>query len=168
MDVIDVTILNELQKNARATGLEIARGVGLTPPSVGERIRRLENDGIIQGYAARLDFKKLGKDVLAFIHVSIEFPTFHDSFIQAIQALAAVQECHRVTGVHAYILKVRVENTEALDRLLMEKIRSIQGVTATQTSVVLASVKEEVAIPLQGGGDATRGRGARRRSAPPE
>ncbi|MFQ5911818.1 MAG: Lrp/AsnC family transcriptional regulator [Nitrospinota bacterium] len=151
MDAIDVEILNKLQRNGRATGLEIAKAVGLTSPSVAERIRRLESDGVIRGYAALLDFKELGKDITAFIHVSIEFPTFHDPFIQAIQGLNTVQECYRVTGEHAYILKVRVENTEALDRLLMERIRAIEGVNATVTSIVLASVKEEVAIPLAGG-----------------
>jgi Lrp/AsnC family leucine-responsive transcriptional regulator len=114
-------------------------------------MRRLENQGVIRGYAALLEFRKLGKDITAFVHVSIEFPTFHGPFIQAIQAVDAVQECHRVTGAHAYILKVRVENTQALDRLLMEEIRSIEGVTGTVTSVVLASVKEEVTLRLEGG-----------------
>ena len=151
MDAIDVEILNKLQENARATGLEIAKTVGLTPPSVAERMKRLEGRGVIRDYVALLDFKKLGKDITAFVMVSIESPKFNDPFIQAIHALDAVQECHRVTGTHAYILKVRVENAEALDRLLMDRVRSIEGVTGTETSVVLASVKEEVTLQLERG-----------------
>ena len=166
MDAIDLEILGKLQANARVTAIKIGKAVGLSPPSVAERIRRLETERVIRGYTALLDFKKLGKDITAFVHVSIEFPTFNDPFIQAIQALDAVQECHRVTGDHAYILKVRVENTEALDRLLMEGIRVIEGVTATETTVVLASVKEGVNLRLEGSQPkADRGRAPGRGSA---
>jgi Lrp/AsnC family leucine-responsive transcriptional regulator len=114
-------------------------------------MKRLEGRGVIRDYVALLDFKKIGKDITAFVTVSIESPKFNDPFIQAIHALDTVQECHRVTGTHTCILKVRVENAEALDRLLMDRVRSIEGVTGTETSVVLASVKEEVTLQLERG-----------------
>lgn len=143
MDPVDVQIVDLLQGDARMTQQEIARKVGLSQPSVADRIRKLEEAKVITGYVARVDPRKLGKDITAFIGVSIEHPKYFDSFAKKVMGLPEVLECHRVAGQESYVLKVRTENTGSLDRLLVENLRVIPGVTRTQTTIVLASIKEE-------------------------
>lgn len=143
MDAIDARLLALLQRDGRVTQLELARTVGLSQPAVAERIRKLEQAGIVTGYAARVDPAKLGKDVTAFIGVTIEHPKYFEEFARRMLALPEVLECHRVAGQDSYILKVRSENTKTLDRLLVETLRTIAGVTRTHTTIVLSSIKEE-------------------------
>ena len=142
LDGTDLRIVDLLQQNARATQSDIAAAVGLTQPAVAERIRKLEQERIIISYAARVDPRRLGKDITAFIGVGIEHPKFNAAFAQRILSLADVLECHHVTGQDSYLLKVITESTESLDRLISEQIRTIPGVTRTQTTIVMSSVKE--------------------------
>jgi Lrp/AsnC family transcriptional regulator, leucine-responsive regulatory protein len=142
MDGLDHQILQLLQANGRATQLEISREVGLSQPAVAERIHKLEDRGVITGYAARVDALQLGKDVTAFIGVSIEHPKYFADFGQRMLSLEDVLECHRVAGEDSYLLKVKTRNTRSLDSLLVETLRTIPGVTRTQTTIVLSSVKE--------------------------
>ena len=124
------------------TQIEMASAVGLSQPAVAERMRKLEQERIIQGYAARVNARKLGKDISAFIGVSIEHPRYNAGFAKKILALPDVLECHRVTGSDSYLLKVVTENTESLDRLISDLLRVIPGVTRTLTSIVTSSIKE--------------------------
>ena len=142
LDSIDYKLLDLLQQNARMTQMEMASAVGLSQPAVAERMRKLEQDGVIRGYSARVDARKLGKDIAAFIGVSIEHPRYNAGFARKILALPDVLECHRVTGSDSYLLKVVTENTESLDRLISELLRVIPGVTRTLTSIVTSSIKE--------------------------
>ncbi|HXG92818.1 MAG TPA: Lrp/AsnC family transcriptional regulator [Blastocatellia bacterium] len=142
MQDIDYKILDLLQQNARATQSELAAAVGLSQPAVAERIRKLEKEGLITGYFARVNARKLGKDITAFIGVGIEHPKFNAGFASKILALPDVLECHHVTGQDSYLLKVVTENTESLDRLISERIRTIPGVTRTLTAIVMSTVKE--------------------------
>src|SRR5262245_24716065 len=142
MDPTDVRILDLLQENGRATQLELARAVGLSQPAVAERIRKLEERGVITGYTARVDAAKLGVDITAFIGVAIEHPKFFDGFGKKVKGLDEVLEAHRVVGEDSYVLKVKTRNTRTLDRLLVEVLRTIPGVTSTHTTIVLASIKE--------------------------
>jgi Lrp/AsnC family transcriptional regulator, leucine-responsive regulatory protein len=146
MDTVDLQIVDALQADARTTQQELAKRVGLSQPSVAERIRKLEESGVISGYFARVDPLKLGKDITAFVSVGIEHPKFFDGFAKRVQGLADVLECHRVAGEESYVLKVRTQNTRSLDKLLVENLRTIPGVTRTQTTIVLASVKEQTRI----------------------
>lgn len=146
MDSADLRIVDLLQQNARTTQSELAREVGLSQPAVAERIRKLEERGVITGYAARVDPAQLGVDVTAFIGVGIEHPRFFEAFNRKVKALAEVLECHRVAGEDSYLLKVKTPNTGSLDRLLVEVLRIIPGVTRTFTTIVLASVKEETYV----------------------
>ena len=143
MDEIDAKLLDLLQRDGRATQLELARSVGLSQPAVAERIRKLEQAAVITGYAARVDPAKLGKDVTAFIGVAVEHPKYFEEFARRVLSLPEVLECHRVAGQDSYVLKVRTTNTRTLDRLLVETLRTIAGVTRTQTTIVLSSIKEE-------------------------
>jgi len=156
MDALDHSILDLLQRDGRATQLEISRTVGLSQPAVAERIRKLEERGVITGYTARVDAKKLGKDITAFIGVTIEHPKYFEGFAKKVMALPEILEAHRVAGQDSYILKVKTSNTRTLDQLLVETLRMIAGVTKTNTTIVLSSIKEETHVqvsPEQSKGD---------------
>jgi Lrp/AsnC family transcriptional regulator, leucine-responsive regulatory protein len=142
MDSLDYRILDMLQRDGRATQLEISRTVGLSQPAVAERIRKLEERGVITGYTARVDASKLGKDITAFIGVNIEHPKHFEGFAKKVIALPEVLEAHRVAGEDSYLLKVKTANTKTLDQLLVETLRTISGVTHTHTIIVLTSIKE--------------------------
>src|SRR5271170_3150653 len=146
MDTVDLRLVDLLQRNGRATQLELAKTVGMSQPAVAERLRKLEERGVITGYAARVDAAALGLDITAFIGVGIEHPKFFDNFTGKVQTLAEVLECHRVAGDDSYLLKVKTRNTRSLDRLLVEVLRTIPGVTRTHTTIVLAPVKEETYV----------------------
>lgn len=141
-DAIDYKLLDLLQQNARMTQLEMAAAVGLSQPAVAERMRKLEQDGIITGYSARVDGKKLGKDITAFIGVRIEHPKYNAGFGKKVLAIPDVLECHRITGPDSYLLKVVTEDTQSLDSLISDLLRHIPGVTRTLTTVVTSSIKE--------------------------
>ena len=149
LDPIDYRILDLLQRDARTTQQRIAAEVGLSQPSVGDRIRKLDASGAIQAYVARLDPRALGNDIRAFIGVRIAHPRHHDAFTKRILQIPEVLECHRVAGLDSSELKVVAKNTEALDDLISNTLRRIAGVTRTTTTIVLATVKETSVVPLQ-------------------
>jgi Lrp/AsnC family transcriptional regulator, leucine-responsive regulatory protein len=148
MDPIDRRLVELLQEQGRATQLELSKVVGLSQPATAERIKKLEERGVIKGYAAQVDATKLGKDVTAFIGVSIEHPKYFEAFTKRVLALPEVMECHRVAGNDSYLLKVKTKNTGALDELLVDRLRTIAGVTRTHTTIVLSSAKETTQIAL--------------------
>jgi Lrp/AsnC family leucine-responsive transcriptional regulator len=148
MDPIDRKILALLQDDAKIPQAKIARSVGLTAPSVNERIRKLERAGYIRGYVAVLDPKRLGQDVTAFVEVFIEQPKFEAGFIEAVGHLDEVLECHHITGEFSLLLKVRVADMAAFRRLLIEKLNTVRGVRQTRTLIVLATAKEHQRIKL--------------------
>jgi Lrp/AsnC family leucine-responsive transcriptional regulator len=147
LDPIDLQIVDLLQRDGRATQAGIAKAVGLSQPAVAERIRKLEERGVITGYAARVDAAALGCDITAFIGVGIEHPKYFDGFSRKVLNLDEVLECHRVAGHDSYLLKVKTRNTRTLDRLVVELLRTIPGVTRTHTTIALASIKEETRVP---------------------
>lgn len=146
MDTADLRIVDLLQRNARQTQSEIAREVGLSQPAVADRIRKLEERGVLQSYVARVDAAELGVDITAFIGVGIEHPKFFDTFTKKVKGLDEVLECHRVAGEDSYLLKVKTKNTRSLDRLLVEVLRTLPGVTRTHTTIALATIKEETYV----------------------
>jgi Lrp/AsnC family leucine-responsive transcriptional regulator len=148
MDSLDYRIVDMLQRDGRATQLEISRAIGLSQPAVAERIRKLEERGVITGYTARVDAGKLGKDITAFIGVNIEHPKYFESFSKKVMAMPEVLEAHRVAGQDSYVLKVKTANTKTLDQLLVETLRTISGVTRTHTTIVLTSIKEETHVQV--------------------
>ncbi|TMA20581.1 MAG: Lrp/AsnC family transcriptional regulator [Deltaproteobacteria bacterium] len=148
-DPIDYQILDLLQRDARTTQVQIAAAVGLSQPSVADRIRKLDASGAVVGYVARLDPRAMGNDIRAFVGVRISHPRHHEPFARRILDLPEVLECHRVAGLDSYLLKVVTRDTESLDRLISDSLRRIAGVTRTHTTVVLSAVKEETRVPLQ-------------------
>jgi Lrp/AsnC family leucine-responsive transcriptional regulator len=161
LDATDRRILDLLQENCKRPLAAIGEKVGLSAPSVTERIHKLEQSGVITDYVALLDARRVGLDVTAFIGVSIGHPRLIDSFEGEIAAVDDVLECHHVTGSHTLMLKIKTENTETLEGLI-DRIRSIDGVSRTETMIVLSTRTERPRIPLEGA-DAPRRRARRNR-----
>jgi len=147
LDEIDLKILEVLQKNGRARRNDLAETVGLSLPSVSERLRKLEETGFITGYSAKVDPKKLGKDVTAFIRITVDSSRHFSSLIDHANATDEILECHAITGEGTHLLKVRTENTSTLEKLL-SKIQAWPGVVGTLTSVVLSTSKETTRIKI--------------------
>ncbi|HLQ66287.1 MAG TPA: Lrp/AsnC family transcriptional regulator [Candidatus Limnocylindrales bacterium] len=148
LDPIDRRILALLQDNAKRSQAEVAKAVGLTAPSVNERIRKLERAGYIRGYVALLDDRKLGHDITAFVEVFVEHPKYEAAFIAAVSALDEVLECHHITGEFSLLLKVKVTDMAAFRRLLIESLNTIRGVRQTRTVIVLSTSKEQHRIKV--------------------
>jgi len=148
LDPADLVILEMLQADGQTTQQALAKAVGLSQPAVAERIRKLEERRLITGYTALVDARRLGKDITAFIGVGIEHPKFFHEFAERVLAMPDVLECHRVAGSDSYLLKVKTANTRSLDELLVEGIRTLPGVTRTDTTIVLSSIKESSHVHL--------------------
>jgi Lrp/AsnC family leucine-responsive transcriptional regulator len=150
IDQIDLKILSILQISGRSRLADIAYEVELSAPAVLERVKKLEVNGVIKGYQALLDGKKVGKDITAFIGVSIGNQRDIDKFATQMLRNPDVLECHHITGDESFILKVKSANTTSLEKLLGE-IRSVEGVTRTVTRVVLSTAKESQIFDLSQG-----------------
>ena len=146
-DEIDSKILEILQKEGRTKRNELADRVGLSLPAVSERLKKLEESGIIKGYYARLDHHMLGNDVTAFIITTVDSSKHFSSFVEHASNTAEILECHAITGDGTHLIKIRTENTAGLEKLLA-KIQSWQGVAKTTTSVVLSTSKETSQIKI--------------------
>ena len=149
LDKIDNELLDILQQDGRIKRNELAEKVGLSLPAVSERLRKLEEEGIIQGYHAKLNYKRLGKDITAFVIVTVDSSKHFPGFLEHILKSDDIQECHAITGDGTHLLKVRTENTEGLEKLLA-RIQSWQGISKTSTSLVLSSPKETTKIKISG------------------
>lgn len=147
MDDIDVKILDILQKQGRTRRNDLAERVNLSLPAVSERLRKLEESELITGYFAKVDHKRLGKDITAFITVTVDSSKHFGSFVEHTSSADEILECHAVTGEGTHILKIRTENTSSLEKLLA-KIQSWQGVVKTTTSVVLSTSKETFRVRI--------------------
>ncbi len=153
IDDTDRQILTILQRNARTSNADIAREVGLAASATLERIRRLEERGVLLGYEARVSAPIVGASLTAFVFVRAdESPASTDS-ARAIGAFPEVQEVHHVAGEDCILVKVRVADTEALGRLLRERIGALPAVRSTRTTIVLQTVKETATLPLNLGED---------------
>jgi Lrp/AsnC family leucine-responsive transcriptional regulator len=148
MDSTDLKILELLQRDGRASHADIAKQVGLSAPAVGERVRRLEGAGIVRRYAALLNPTRAGRTVGAFIAISLDKPIHAKAFLQRIRELEDVLECHHMTGEHSYLLKVRCRSLAALESLITNDLRPLEGVVRTHANVILSSSKEETRLGL--------------------
>lgn len=147
IDDIDIKILKTLQEKGRTKRNKLAEQVGLSVPSVSERLNKLEERGIIEGYYAKVNKQSFGLDIMAYIHVVMDSSKHYNSLISSVDKMPQILECHSVLGEGSHLLKVVVRNTEALEKLLSE-IQTWPGVTATKTTFVLSTVKETTAINI--------------------
>jgi len=147
LDDIDKKLLQVLQKKGRTKRNELAKMVGLSVPSISERLKKLEENEIIEGYFAKVKRHVFGLDILAFIYVIMESSKHYKDLIKKVEKHRQILECHSVLGEGSHLLKVLVRNTEALEKLLSE-IQAWPGVTSTKTTYVLSSIKETTEISI--------------------
>ncbi|MCH7516046.1 MAG: Lrp/AsnC family transcriptional regulator [Bacteroidetes bacterium] len=147
LDDIDIKILKTLQEKGRTKRNQLAENVGLSVPSVSERLNKLEEHGIIEGYYAKINKQSFGLDITAYIHVVMDSSKHYKSLISHVDKMPQILECHSVLGEGSHLLKVVVRNTEALEKLLSE-IQTWLGVTATKTTFVLSTIKETTTINI--------------------
>jgi len=144
MDRFDYLILMELQDNGRISTAELGRKIGLSTTATKERIKKLEQEGIIKGYTAIIDGDKIGMDITAFISVPIgDLPI--DKMAKFLSDIPEVLECHKVTGDTCYLVKVKTKNTKRLEQLI-DRINDIAK--STYTYLALSTAKETIKINL--------------------
>ncbi len=143
LDAKDRRILGLVQRDGKMSQALIAKTVGLSTAAVNERLKKLEQAGVIRRFTALVDPKAVGMQVTAFIEVFLEHPRYEDPFLKRILDLDEVQECHHITGEFSVLLKVRLSDMESLQRLVISQLNGLQGVRQTRTVMVLSTVKEE-------------------------
>ena len=139
--------IDYLMANGRATWAELASVLGLSAPAAADRVRRLEERGVITGYAARVNPEAIGLGLTAFIAVTLERPAHRAAFLERVRALPEVQECHHVAGDDDYLLKVRCASARDLERIVSDELKGLDGIARTRTTIVLSTSKETVTLP---------------------
>ncbi len=151
LDAIDKQILTILQRDARLPNTELADEIGLTPAPTLRRVRRLEEDGIIQRYVALLDHKKVGRDLLVLVRVTLDKQTrqgFND-FAAQMQGRPEVLECYLCLGDIDYLLKVSVPDLDAYQHFLVNTLAAIPGVRNTASTILVKQEKYTTSLPLE-------------------
>jgi len=147
LDDLDLKILRTLQQNGRTKRNELAEQVGLSVPSVSDRLKKLEDNKIIESYYTRVNRQAFGYDILAFILIVMDSSKHYKDLIKHVDKHPNILECYSVLGEGSHLLKVCVKNTETLEKLLSE-IQTWLGVTSTKTTYVLSAIKETTAINI--------------------
>jgi len=153
LDDRDRRILTLVQRDAKLPQAEIARRVGLSAAAVNERLKKLESSGVIRRFAALLDPRAMGVPITAFVEVFIEHPRLEPGFIERVLKMDEVQECHHITGEFSLLLKLRVADMAALQKLLIDQLNACEGVRQTRTVMALSTLKEESFIPTAARGE---------------
>ncbi|WP_233881445.1 Lrp/AsnC family transcriptional regulator [Paraburkholderia flagellata] len=150
LDTIDMRLLAALQEHGRASNLELAAAIKLSPAQTLRRHRRLEELGVIRRYETRLDAQVLGFGVVAFIQVTMERGHMRElmKFKELVATLPQVQECYSVTGDIDYVLKVVARDLKALSEFLLDTLMRAPGVNSVQSIVCLDELKGTSAMPL--------------------
>lgn len=148
IDEISLEILKILQEKARIPNVEVSRQIGLAPSAVLERIRKMEKQGVIDGYEVRLNPKRFASSQIAFVRVMVSEQADSPSIADQLAAIPQVQEVHYIAGDDCYLIKIRAADTVELGRLLRSQVAGIEGVIATKTAPVLATYKETARIPI--------------------
>ncbi|KZD22676.1 Lrp/AsnC ligand binding domain-containing protein [Tardiphaga sp. 1201_B9_N1_1] len=150
IDKIDRKILAVLQADGRIANVELAEKVGLSPTSIGERLKRLQRDGYIEGYGARLNPQMLGLGLLVFVEVLLDktTPDVFERFARAVRLAPEVLECHMVAGGFDYLVKARVADMSAYRRFLGESLLALPGVRESRTYAVMEEVKRDAPLPV--------------------
>jgi DNA-binding Lrp family transcriptional regulator len=151
LEELDISILQILQSDARISNAELARRINLSPPATLARVRRLEESGYIDGYAAFVNHRQAGYDMLCFVSVSLQLHDIEQvtGFRNVVRKIPEVLECHHVTGDYDYLLKIVARNTQDLENFLLRKLTPIPGVARIHTSLVLNEVKSTTVIPIK-------------------
>lgn len=154
MDRIDARIVTLLQQDGRMSVIDLAEKVGLTPTPCARRVARLESDGVITGYSARVDQAKLGYPLTVFIFVELERQSHETltAFERAVARFDEVVECHLMTGTRDILLKVVAPDLRAFDRFLEDHLVHVPGIRATRSSFSLRTMVQREVLPVAGQG----------------
>ena len=149
LDKIDLKILQQLQENGKITNLQLSEEIGLSPAPTLERVRKLENSGIITGYHAIVDEKVLGMGIKAFIQLSLERQVENslNTFSERMAEIEEVVECHLVTGTCDFMLKIVVKDIAAFENLITNKLGNVEVIRNMQTMVILSQTKLSAIVP---------------------
>jgi Lrp/AsnC family leucine-responsive transcriptional regulator len=144
LDRIDRNILDTLSREGRLSSTELARRVGLSKTPVQARVRRLEKDGYIRGYAALIDRERMGEGHIAFVQVTLSDTRSAalDAFNQAVLKVREIEQCHMIAGGFDYLLKIRTKDISSYRRVLGERISALPHVAQTSTFVAMETVKD--------------------------
>lgn len=150
LDKIDRKILEILQSNAKITNANLATKIGLSPAPTLERVKKLENSGIIKSYHAKLDTDIVGLGVSTFVMVSLKGHNKDniEKFIKSINDINEIIECHHITGSGDFVLKIIAEDIAAYQRLMLERVSNIDVVDSMQSMVILSTFKDSKVMPL--------------------
>jgi Lrp/AsnC family leucine-responsive transcriptional regulator len=148
MDEIDRNLILALQRDSAAGLAELSKAAGLSVSATAERVKRLEERGVIRGWGIDLDPAAAGCPLLAFVFVAMRPGRDDASFLRAMKRQEAVLECHTVTGPWCYLLKLRLPDIAVLESFVSEEIRGQSGVERTETILALASPKETTILPV--------------------
>lgn len=152
LDEKDLALLQFLQEDARITNTELARRVDLSPPGLQRRVRKLEENGVIERYVTLVNREALGFDMLCMVQVTLQRhePEANKGFQEVVQEMPEVLECYHITGEYDYLLKVAVRNRRHLEEFLLNDLTPVPGMDKIRTSLVLREVKTTTAVPLDG------------------
>jgi Lrp/AsnC family leucine-responsive transcriptional regulator len=148
IDEISLNILKILQEKARIPNVEIARKVGMAPSAVLERIRKLEKQGIIDGYEVILNPERFRRSLIAFVFVKTKGPEYESNIGKSLAKIPEVQEVHFIAGNDCFLIKLRAQDTKEIDNILKNKISVIKNIFSIKTNIVLSTEKETSRIPL--------------------
>lgn len=150
LDKIDRKILEILQSNAKITNAQLSKEIGLSPAPTLERVKKLENAGIIHSYHAKLDMSKIGLDVSTFVHVSLKGHNKEniETFLAEIRNIDEIIECHHITGTGDFILKIVATDIASYQKLMLEKVSDIKVIDSLQSMVILSTFKDSKVLPI--------------------
>ena len=149
LDSIDSKIIRHLSEHGRSTWAELGALLNLSAPAAADRVRRLEERGIIRGYTALIDAEAAGYGLTAFITVTLNTPDCRQAFLDWLKRSPSVIEGHHVAGDGDYLLKVRCAKIADLEQLISSQLKALPGIAATRTTIVLSTCKETERLPLE-------------------
>jgi Lrp/AsnC family transcriptional regulator, leucine-responsive regulatory protein len=150
LDIIDHKLLEILQENGKITNAQLSKEIGLSPAPTLERVKKLENLGIIESYHAKVNREKIGLGVMTFVQVTLSGhkKSITEDFVEKISSVPEIIECHHVTGSCDFLLKVIANDIASYQTLIMETINEIEVVASTQTMVILSTFKDSKVLPI--------------------
>lgn len=148
LDQTDLSILAELQANAVISNAELAKKIGMAPSAILERVKKLEQKGVIDAYITRIKPESLNLKLLAFLFVKSSEGPGNVSVAKQLAALPEVLELHHIAGEDCYLIKIRAEDPQSLARLMRDKFSKVPGILSTKTTIVLETLKETNYLPI--------------------
>jgi DNA-binding Lrp family transcriptional regulator len=150
LDEIDLRILEKLQLDSKITNAQLAKEIGLSPAPTLERVKKLENSGLIKSYHAVLDSEKAGLGVTTYVQVSLisHKKAVIDAFVKKINEIDNVIECHHMTGAADFLLKITAKDIPSYQKLMLEKVSEIEEINQMQSMIVLSTFKRNPVLPI--------------------